>query len=328
MKKSQTLILVSAAFFSAHLLAAQNNANTKADEPARARLFAPHVISTGMYERDGALSPDGRTFFFTLRYTRKMGAIAYSQKKDGKWSEPRIARFSGKHYDMEPVFHPDGERLFFVSNRPVEKGGQPKDFDIWYTTIEEDGWSEPVNLGAPVNQPGNEYYPSFTSEGSLYYTAQLEETKGGEDLYVSHFRDGRYLAPQNLGDSINTPKGEYNGFVAPDASYIIYTSEGMGRGYGSGDLYIAFRGSDGRWRKAINMGAKVNSPAFEFCPSLSPDGKHLFFTSQRMDTSLQMHYPLLKKLHSRPGNGNGDIYRIKSGIIRELKEKTGMGKAG
>jgi len=278
-----------------------------------------------MYERDGALSRDGQTFYFTLRYRRGMAGIACSEKVNGKWSDPRIAEFSGQYYDIEPVFHPDGKRLFFASNRPKDTTDQTGDFDIWYVTQTPDGWSEPVNLGAPVNQEGNEFYPSFTRDGSIYFTAELEHTLGGEDLYVCEFDGTRYLPPRNLGDSINTSKAEYNSFVSPDGSYIIYTSEGMGPGYGEGDLYIAFRDEKGKWRKAVNMGPAINSPSFEFCPGISADGKHLFFTSQRKATEVRqipMNYSILRKYQDKPQNGNGDIYRIDIAIIDQIKKQT------
>jgi len=287
-----------------------------------ARIFAPGIISTGMFERDGALSPDGQKFYFTLRYERGMAGIAYSRKVDGEWGEPRIALFSGKFYDIEPVFHPDGNRLFFVSDRPVHDTDSTRDFNIWYVTSTTEGWSEPTSLGLPVNGEGNEFYPSFTRDGSLYFTAELEHTHGGEDLYVCEYNGSRYLPPRNLGDSINTGKDEYNSFIAPDGSFIIYTSEGMGPGLGGGDLYIAFRDEKGGWSKAVNMGKSVNSSAFEFCPSLSPDGQYLFFTSQRKAPQIKqkpMNYPRLKAFQNKPENGNGDIYRIHTRVIDSLK---------
>ena len=303
---------------------AQTTQQTSQSLQTTASLFGPGIISTGMFERDGALSPDGQTFYFTLRYVRGMAGIAYSRKVKGEWSEPRIASFSGDFYDIEPVFHPDGKRLFFVSNRPVHDSDSTQDFNIWYVTATAEGWSEPASLGMPVNGEGNEFYPSFTRDGSIYFTAELDHTVGGEDLYVCEYDGSRYLPARNLGDSINTSKGEYNSFIAPDGSYIIYTSDGMGPGYGSGDLYIAFKNEQGNWRKAVNMGKAVNSPAFEFCPSLSPDGQWLFFTSQRKAPEIKqkpMNYSRLKDFQDRPGNGNGDIYIIDIGIIDQIRQK-------
>jgi len=318
----QTLLLI--ALLPCCLMAeAQTTKQTDPPSQIKARLFAPEVISTGMFERDGALSRDGETFYFTLRYERGMAGIAYSRKVDGEWGEPRIASFSGEFYDIEPVFHPDGNRLFFVSNRPVHETDSTQDFNIWYVTFTAEGWSEPESLGLPVNGEGNEFYPSFTRDGSLYFTAELEHTRGGEDLYVCEYNGSRYLPPRNLGDSINTSKGEYNSFIAPDGSYIIYTSEGMGPGYGSGDLYIAFSDEKGGWRKAVNMGKAINSSSFEFCPSLSADGRSLFFTSQRKAPEIKqkpMNYSLLKDFQDRPGNGNGDIYIIDIGIIDQIRQ--------
>jgi Tol biopolymer transport system component len=313
------------AFFPCCLMAeAQTIKQESQPQQITAGLFGPGIISTGMFERDGALSPEGQTFYFTLRYEQGMAGIAYSRKVEGEWTEPRIASFSGEYYDIEPVFHPDGERLFFVSNRPVHDADTTRDFNIWYVRATADGWSEPESLGSPVNGEGNEFYPSFTRDGSIYFTAEREHTLGGEDLYVCEYDGSRYLPPRNLGDSINTGKGEYNSFIAPDGSYIIYTSDGMGPGYGSGDLYIAFRDETGGWRKAVNMGKAVNSSSFEFCPSLSPDGQWLFFTSQRKAPEIEqkpMNYSLLKNFQDKPQNGNGDIYIIDISIIDQIRDK-------
>ncbi|MCP4723396.1 MAG: hypothetical protein GY863_00090, partial [bacterium] len=70
-------------------------------------------------------------------------------------------------------------------------------------------------------------------------------------------------------------------------------------GYGSADLYICFRQSDGTWSDPVNMGANVNSNGYDYCAILSPDEKHLFFSSSR--------------------TGNGDVYWVDAKIIEELK---------
>lgn len=127
-----------------------------------------------------------------------------------------------------------------------------------------------------------------------------------------------------MGDIINTPSGEYNAFIAPDGSYIMYNTSGKGKGFGSGDIYIAFKNNAGQWMEPINMGDKINTPRFEFCPSLSPDGKYLFFTSQKTNPEIAKgcnSYEKFEKFHNQPQNGNADIYRIDADIIQHLKKK-------
>ena len=86
--------------------------------------------------------------------------------------------------------------------------------------------------------------------------------------------------PENLGRRINTESREYDPFIAPDESYLIFASERPG-GLGAADLYISFREAGGAWGDPKNMGTAVNSSAADYTPMLSPDGKYLFFTSSR-----------------------------------------------
>jgi Tol biopolymer transport system component len=317
MKHTGTLLIILLAFSS--LFSQEKSLELKA------QLFSKNIISTGMYERDAALSPDGKEFYFTISLNRTVTYIACSHFKNGKWTKPEIAEFSGKYHDLEPVFHPDGQRLFFVSNRPVNKNtDKTKDFDIWYVERKDNSWGEPKNLGAPVNSPANEFYPSFTHDGTIYFCAKYKNSKNGEDIYYCPYQNGKYQTPVNIGDSINTPSAEYNAFIAPDGSYIMYNTHGKGKGYGSGDIYISFKNKDGEWMQPVNMGNKINTPQFEFCPSLSPDGKYLFFTSQKTKPGITEKcnsYDKFIKFHNQPQNGNADIYRISTKIIENLKKK-------
>jgi hypothetical protein len=88
-----------------------------------------------------------------------------------------------------------------------------------------------------------------------------------------------------LGDAINSEHHDWDVFVAPDESYLIFASVGRPDGLGRGDLYKSIRRPDGSWSPAENMGDVINSDADEICPSVSPDGKYLFFTSNRNGTS-------------------------------------------
>jgi Tol biopolymer transport system component len=107
--------------------------------------------------------------------------------------------------------------------------------------------------------------------------------------------DGRWAQPENLGAPVNTAGREYDPFVAPDESYLIFASERPG-GLGGADLYISVRRPDGSWGTPANLGPTVNSAASDYTPMLSPDGQYLFFTSGSA--------------------GSDDIYWIEAGVIR------------
>ncbi len=266
----------------------------------RAEIFAPGIVSTLAHEYSFTVSPDGSEIFFT-RHIGEYSHIYYTQIKKGRWTEPQVAPFSGKFADYDQCFAHDGNSIYFVSDRP--RTGTPFIGDIWRTTRTVNGWSPPQNIGSPVNTDQNEACPSIAKDGTLYFHAVYPDGIGGSDIYASKFIDGTFSKPVNLGSAVNSTYNDSNAFIAQDESYIIFGS-GRPGDLGNGDLYISFRDKYGEWTEAIHMEDRVNSEYFEYCPSVSPDGKFLFFT--RIDTSQ---------------NRKGDIYWMDAGIIEELRSK-------
>ena len=286
-------------------------------------IFAPGIVSTGYYEQSNSFSPDGKAFYYTI-VGPKFGITLFMQIQHGRWSQPQTVPFSGKYNDYYPFYSPDGKRLYFVSMRPVSGQGEPKkDFDIWLVESIENHWSEPQNIGPPVNTESYELHPTVTNDGTLYFVSSRKGGKGRMDVYRSRLVDGQYLEPENLGSSINTEFAESNPYIAPNESYLIFTSHDRPDGYGKYDLYISFRETDGSWMKAKNMGNQMNSKDNESTPNLSHDGKYFFFTSARNShgsySELMYTYDNIKKMLNSPGNGRGDIYWVDAKVIEELK---------
>ena len=94
--------------------------------------------------------------------------------------------------------------------------------------------------------------------------------------------------PENLGPAINSPQGENDVYIAPDESFIVFTSDRPG-GQGENDFYLSVW-KDGTWSQPRNLGPTINSAGTECCPSVSPDGKYFFF--------------------NRPGTGKPGIYQV------------------
>jgi len=282
-------------------------------------MFAPGIISTGDMELNAAFAPDGRTLYFTKRTPKyQLWAILVSTLKDGKWSTPRVADFSGQYGDFDPFISPDGSQLFFSSNRPAPGKTKKNDFDIWMVQKPGAGWSSPTNLGADINTETQEYYPSVSKTGTLYFSSNRDGGKGSLDIYRSKLVDGKYSKPENLGEAINTKYAEGDPYIAPDESFLIFVSYNRPEGLGDGDLYISFN-RNGAWTPAKHLDAPINSSALDFCPNMSPDGKYFFFTSERGFADQPLTKPLsyeqfMKQIHG-PGNGLGDIYRIDAGVV-------------
>jgi Tol biopolymer transport system component len=124
----------------------------------------------------------------------------------------------------------------------------------------------------------DEYYVSLTKDGTIYFASNRDGGIGSFDIYRSRCVDGRYIKPENLGNAVNSKYLEHDPFIAPDESYILYTSVDRPGGFGTGDLYISWRNKDGTWNKAKNLGKTFNTSGYDFCPIVSPDSKYFFFT--------------------------------------------------
>ncbi|MEW6730209.1 MAG: hypothetical protein AB1489_02615 [Acidobacteriota bacterium] len=293
---------------------------------AKPQIFAPGMISTPEDELNAAFSPDGKSLYFSKKAVRK-GVIVVSHLVNGKWSSPQVASFSGQYSDFDPYFSIDGTKLFFISNRPLEGNIPKQDYDIWVIEKTKEGWSTPRNLGAPVNSEKDEFYPAIAADGTLYFSTVRQGGKGSFDIYCSRLVNGKYGEPENLGE-LNSPSSEVDCYIAADQSYLIFASYGRPAGIGDGDLYISFN-QNGVWTKAINLGIGINSAAREYCPIGSPDGKYLFFTSERgfQDSIPTKAYSFseLRKLLTGIENGRGNIYQIEINALNlsELRSKVG-----
>lgn len=248
---------------------------------ARPETFLPSIVSRpGSLEFNAAFSPDGRSFYFAQSANRQWDI--HVSRHDGRaWSAPARATFSDlKYSEADPVFAPDG-KLYFISNRPKSGADQPSDFDIWYVEPQPDGsWSAPKNA-TELNSDRDEYYISFSKAGDAYFGSDRPGGFGDMDLYVSRRRDGHYLPPENLGPGINTKESEHDAcLISADEDLLVFKSENRPDGFGEADLYVSRRGADGRWQTAVNLGAPINTPAYEYCSYLTPDGRYFFFSSE------------------------------------------------
>lgn len=201
---------------------------------------------------------------------------------NGKWTAPYESKLIGKpwFYNLESVS--EGERMVFAWPQNLDGSGSSRELYLWSSIGTKEGWTEPVRFKAPINT-GFETWPSLNRDKTLYFFSRRPGGMGGFDIYQSVPENGEYKKVQNLGDTINTKDTEEDPFIAPDGSYLLFDSNRPG-GYGGYDLYIAWRGEDGTWTQPVNLGAEINSKYAESRVYVSPDGKYLFFTSNRNGT--------------------------------------------
>jgi len=277
------------------------------------RLFGEGVLATPDDEFGGTLSPDGQTFLYCKSVPRsQFYVIVESRRKSGRWSSPRVTPFSGRYRDSDPVSSRDGSRLYFVSDRPVG-GVDRKNFDVWSVPRRGEVWGEPENLGPPINSDKNEYFVSFTRDGTIYFTSAREGSHGPIDVWRSRLEAGRYSEPENLGEAINGKEWvNVEAWIAEDESFLLVGAFGHADGPGDSDIFVSYR-KEGAFGPLRPLGPSVNTPAREYSPRISLGGRRLFFTSERGMPTQSRSAPWTAAEFRRASgavlNGLGNIYQ-------------------
>ena len=257
--------------------------------------FAPDLVSTAHHEHSRVVfSPDGLEMYWAVipldpDYQPGAGspflpdrqAIWFTRKSSAGWSHPREWPVPEGRAASSPAMGPDGRTVYFKALDPqADPNERPKPHLLFGATKETDQWTHPAV--APDILPNEKGKVSasycFAENGNLYFDYGGPDETGawGWSLYVSEFRNGTYDAPQMLPDAINGGEIDWSPWIAPDESYLLWSSHREGD-FGSGDLYVSSRQADGSWGLPVNLGDQINSPGQERFPSVSPDGRFLFF---------------------------------------------------
>ena len=212
-------------------------------------------------------------------------------------------------------FNPTGTEFFYTLDVPGTNA-------LAFTQLTAAGWSTPRYV--PLTGTGD-FYSSLTATGEIYFN-----TWSNGHLYRAIPGTNGYQL-QELGGNLAHRSGQGDPFVAPDASYLIFRGYGEDS-LGQGDLFISFQ-RDGEWTPRQNLGPRINSPAQEMCPLVTPDGQYFVFASARLESP----YPVsagdpLDAVHRKfatPDNGNLNIYYLSADFIETLRAKAlaGAGQA-
>ena len=215
-------------------------------------------------EHDASLAfgPDKSTVFFA-RGRGESRRILYADRHGDTWSTARPAPFSGPWMDMEPAMAPDGSYLIFASNRPATPGGvaldgyyddQPqarRGGNLWRVNRRGNGWSVPVRLPEAINSSASVYAPAVAADGSVYFM-KADPATSHFRLYVSRFTGGRLqpATPLSFSDGVTD---DYDPAVAPDQSFIAFTSDRPPSSSTASDIFIAFATPTG-WSRPVDLG--------------------------------------------------------------------------
>ena len=291
-------------------------------------VFGPGVISTDLDESGGSFSLDGKSFYFVRRsaYTTvpPIGIICFSVLKDGTWTRPEIAPFSGTYVDGPSCFSPDGKRLYFGSKRQTQSNPNGRDWNIWFVEKTDSGWSEPKELS--INSPQNDANPTVAADGTLYFASDRDSQPGYLHIYRARLTGDHYEQSEKLGPEVNGGDADLNPYISPDQKFLIFASyrkDALASGgnlYQRSDLYISEQ-RDGHWTAARHLGHGINTAATEGNPTIF--GQWFYFTSERSPFQVPVKQQITTKTwqdgRNEIENGVGNIYRIPVEAL-ELKQ--------
>lgn len=258
-------------------------------------LSVPVVGDASQWQWRLAFAPDMQSAYFAVSdgwfpRTRVAGIVRVERIPGGGWTPAVAVSFSGPYSDMDPHVTPDGQRLYFSSSRPAD--GEPRSvFDLWYVERVGDGWGEPVRLGDEVNSDQDELYASTDASGVLYFASGPPAPGGDAAWNIYRARpdgEGGFHPREPLtavnSDAVATAENpvanwDFNPEVSSDGRRLFFTSLRDG-GEGLGDLYFSIRCGDD-WSPPRNVGPAINSRDDEYHPTLSPDGRTLYFVRAR-----------------------------------------------
>ncbi len=245
-------------------------------------VFAPGVVSIpGRYEYALSIHPDGNRMLFSVECPDEGASVQQARVSNGDWTTPAQADLTdgARKHEMEAFFGIDGERIFFA---PYSKG---MDVRIWTADVTPEGFADPRALGGPIAEDPS-FYPVQAADGSLFYTNLAKRS-----VWRATLDNGDFPLAREAGLELGG-----HAFPSPDGRFVLVDSAALGSDE-QRDIFVSFRNDDGSWGTPKPLGPSVNTEYSETCPSLSPDGKYLFFSR-----------------YNEPG-GISDIYWISSEVI-------------
>ncbi len=195
--------------------------------------------------------------------------------------EPGI--LNSKYPDYCGVVTADQAKIFFTSRRPGSTGGK-KDIDgfyfedIYYSNMNNGSYSEPINIGKPINTDEHEATSSISIDGKELFIYKSNDEDPGDIYYSKLDKNGNWSDPIRLDKPINSKYTETHASLSPDGQHLYFTSDRKG-GVGGLDIYVADKNEDGEWTNVRNIGENINTTGDEEGPFVSPDGKTLYFSS-------------------------------------------------
>jgi hypothetical protein len=249
-------------------------------------IFAPGIVSVeGRYEGGVSFSPDLNDMYFSSVLGGQ--SVVYHSKLEGNtWTPLRAANFTegAVKDEFAPFVSHNGKRVYFSTystKYPLK---------IWYVERSKNSWGNAVLLDSPVNDTG---------------AIVTSEAQNGDLFYVNDSKKKMYYAPNINGEFSETNQVDIDygslGFISSSQDFLLVEAHKENDEKKDKDIYVYFKEKDGVWSKPIGLGDSVNTNYREGRPTMTPDGKYLFFNRYN------------------EANGNPNIYWVSAEIITQLK---------
>ena len=234
-----------------------------------------------------SITVDGQTLMFTRQgrgekaNTRNQEDFYISHLINNIWSKSQNAGRPLNTVQNEGAqsISSDGNYMYFTAcDRPDGHGR----CDIYYSSFDGSKWSDPVNIGPPVNTSSWESQPSVSANGRmLFFASNRAGGLGGMDLWFSVLdRYGKWAIPENLGSVINTPGDEMSPFIHFDGKTLYFSSNGR-VGMGGFDIYYTKMKDDTTFTEPQNLGYPINTYNDELGLIIDAGGQNAYFSSVR-----------------------------------------------
>lgn len=180
-------------------------------------------------------------------------------------------------------------RRFLRMNSSNDKYAQNAQLNLRDINFSRDAFKNPVNvnpvnMGSSINSENQEYSPAFAiDEKTIYITKRmgnLSDNRPNEDLYFAELNDESWDKVKDIGPPINTIENEGAFSISSDGNYIFFTSCSRNGGKGQCDIWLTSK-KNNRWDEPKNLQSPINTKYWESQPSISSDGRMLYFSSDR-----------------------------------------------
>ena len=254
--------------------------------------FKPVSIGSGVNTSDDeywpSITADGQTMMFTRQATSNNALLNFSQedfyvsiKTNDVWGEAFDAGspLNTPSNEGAQSISADGNYMFFTAcDRPNSVGN----CDIYFSANIDGKWTQPYNIGPPVNTTYWESQPSISADGRmLFFSSNCPGGFGGKDIWYSVLDDDfKWKPPVNLGANVNTEGDEMSPFIHFDGQTLYFASDGR-LGMGGFDIYMTKMNKDSTWTEPKNIGYPINTYNDEMGLVVESSGKLAYYSSVR-----------------------------------------------